>query len=42
MIASSDHAAHLFHTEQETDMTAFLIALALAGLVVIAVWEAFQ
>ena len=28
--------------EQEADMTAFLIALALASLVAIAVWEAFQ
>jgi hypothetical protein len=31
-----------FHTEQEIDMTALLIALALAGLVAIAAWEAFQ
>jgi hypothetical protein len=32
----------LFHSEQEADMTAFLIVLALAGLVTVAVWEAFQ
>jgi len=31
-----------FHTEQEVDMTAFLIAVALAGLVAIAALEAFQ
>ncbi len=31
-----------FHIEQEVDMTAFLIALALAGLVAIAALEAFQ
>jgi hypothetical protein len=42
MIAWSDHAAHLFHTAQEAHMTAFLIALALAGLVAIAACEAFQ
>ncbi|MDP3076630.1 hypothetical protein [Bradyrhizobium sp.] len=42
MIASSDHAAHLFHTELEADMTASLIALALAGLVAVVAWEVFQ
>ena len=31
-----------FKTEQEIHMTAFLVALALAGLVAIAAWEAFQ
>ena len=42
MIASSNHAARLFHTELEADMTAFLIALALVGLVAIAVWEVLE
>jgi hypothetical protein len=42
MVAWSDHAAYLFHTAQEAEMTAFLIALALAGLVAIAAWEALQ
>ena len=42
MIASSDHAADLFHTEREAGMTALLILLALAGLVTIAVWEALR
>jgi hypothetical protein len=37
-----DHAAHLLHTGQVADMTASLIALALAGLVAIAVWEALE
>lgn len=31
-----------FNTEQEDGMTAFLIVLALAGLVANAVWEAFR
>jgi hypothetical protein len=39
MIARSDHAAYL--NLQEMPMTAYLISLALAGLVAIAVWEAF-
>ncbi|QWG14813.1 hypothetical protein KMZ29_09235 [Bradyrhizobium sediminis] len=38
----SDHAAHFIHTEAGGCMTAYLIALALAGLVTIAVWEGFQ
>ncbi|QWG17134.1 hypothetical protein KMZ68_19425 [Bradyrhizobium sediminis] len=42
MIASSDHAAHFIHTEAGGRMTSYLIALALAGLVTIAVWEGFQ
>ena len=38
----SDHAAHFIHVEAGGRMTAYLIALALAGLVTIAVWEGFQ
>ncbi len=33
---------HIYFIPQEVDLTAFLIALALAGLVAIAAWEAFQ
>jgi hypothetical protein len=40
MIGSiSDHAADLIRQQQETGMTAYLISLALVGLVAIAVWE---
>lgn len=42
MIASGDHAAHLIHSREEAGMTAYLISLALAGLVAIAVWEGFS
>jgi hypothetical protein len=38
MIARSDHARVIL---RERLMTAYLISLALAGLVAIAVWEAF-
>jgi hypothetical protein len=41
MIAS-DHAAYSFHMRQEASMTAYLISLALAGLIAIAVWEGFS
>jgi hypothetical protein len=42
MITGKDHAAHLHDTGQEADMTALLIALAVAGLVALAVWEALR
>jgi hypothetical protein len=39
----SDYAAALFRIEKSRPaMTAYLIALALAGLVAIALWEGFQ
>jgi hypothetical protein len=42
MIARDDHAAHHTDFRRETIMTAYLISLALAGLVAIAVWEGFS
>jgi hypothetical protein len=43
MIGSiSDHAADLIPKQQEAVMTAYLISLALVGLVAIAVWEGFS
>jgi hypothetical protein len=37
MIVDGDHAAHLFR--EGIPMTAYLISLALVGLIAIAVWE---
>jgi hypothetical protein len=42
MAVSSGHAAQLNSRRKRSDMTAYLIALALAGLVAIAVWEGFS
>lgn len=42
MIASAIMPHILFTRKQETSMTAYLISLALAGLVVLAVWEEFS
>jgi hypothetical protein len=39
MIASRDHAALFTSCEPRGTMTAYLISLALAGLVAIIVWE---
>jgi hypothetical protein len=36
---TSDHAAHLIREQQEAGMTAYLISLALVGLIAIVVWE---
>jgi hypothetical protein len=33
---------HLIHAREEADMTAYLISLALAGLIAIAIWEGFS
>jgi hypothetical protein len=33
---------HLIHAPEEAGMTAYLISLALAGLIAIAVWEGFS
>jgi hypothetical protein len=41
-LIASDHAAYLIHINSEASMTAYLISLALAGLIAIAVWEAFS
>jgi hypothetical protein len=39
MIAQEAIKPHMVHTRREASMTAYLISLALAGLVAIAVWE---
>jgi hypothetical protein len=39
MIARKAIMPHLGSSQQETHMTVYLISLALAGLVAIAVWE---
>jgi hypothetical protein len=39
MIARKAIMPHMVHPQQETCMTVYLISLALAGLVAIAVWE---
>jgi hypothetical protein len=36
---TGDHAAHSIRRQQEVGMTAYLISLALVGLIAIAVWE---
>jgi hypothetical protein len=42
MIARGDHAASFNSPRKGAGMTAYLITLALAGLVAIAVWEGFS
>lgn len=39
MIAQEAIMPHMVHPQREASMTAYLISLALAGLVAIAVWE---
>jgi hypothetical protein len=41
IVVPCDHAAHL-NSRSEPPMTAYLISLALAGLIAIAVWEGFS
>jgi hypothetical protein len=41
IVVPCDHAAHL-NSRSEPPMTAYLISLALAGLIAIAVWERFS
>ncbi len=41
MIAQEAITPHMVHIRREASMTAYLISLALAGLVAIAVWEGF-
>jgi hypothetical protein len=42
MIARGDHDAHRIDFGRVAIMTAYLISLALAGLVAIVVWEGFS
>jgi hypothetical protein len=39
MIAQEAIMPHMVHRQREASMTAYLISLALAGLVTIALWE---
>jgi hypothetical protein len=42
MIASAIMPHIFFHPRHEVSMTAYLISLAVAGLIAIAVWEGFS